>query len=819
MRWSFPIALTVIAVGMPLPVFADEVVADPPSLTLTGPAARHSLLIHGKRADGSLFDLTRSAKYRVADPKIAAVSDAGVVRALADGQTTIRVEMNGASLSVPVRVVDSAKPRQFHFENDIEPLFGRFGCNASGCHGKAEGQNGFKLSVFGFDPVADYSALLKEARGRRIFPAAPEKSLLLTKPAGQVPHGGGLRIPAGSDAYETLRSWIAAGAPFGDADVPRVQNIRVEPSERILAMHGQQQLRVIAHYQDGREVDVTAHTRFQTNNEAVSSVAADGLVRTADVPGEATIMAAYLNEVAGCRLLVPRSGKVDFPKLAANNFIDPLVDAKLKKLNIVPSGSVDDQTFVRRVYLDVIGTLPTPDEVRAFIKDKAADKRAKLVDALLERPEYAEFWSVYWSDVLRVDRAILGHKRAYSYYSWIRDSIGQNKPYDQFARELVTAEGLLDEAPAANFFRVHTKPGEAASAISQVFLGLRIACAECHHHPFDRWAQDDYYRMSAFFAPLVFSKAANIDTISAIGESKAVNPRSGRALIAAPLGSDYDSVPTGALFVGIKRLAPDSKGDHRKLLADWMVSPKNPYFARNVVNRYWAHFMGRGIIDPPDDVRATNPPTNPELLDALTQNFAESKFDLKKLIRTIVASRVYQISSKPNETNDKDEQNYSRYLFKRLEAEVALDAISQALGVPEKFEGYPAGTRAIQLWDSKVRSYFLKTFGRPARTTPCECERNSEPNIASVLHVLNSDHITAKLQHEGGTVAKLVRKIGDDAKLADEMFMIFFSRPPTEKEKTTVLEHIKKAEAGKRRQAWEDVAWALLNSKEFMFNH
>ncbi|MCE9532271.1 MAG: DUF1549 and DUF1553 domain-containing protein, partial [Planctomycetes bacterium] len=525
---------------------------------------------------------------------------------------------------------------------------------------------------------------------------------------------------------------------------------------------------------------------------------------------------AFLDQVATFRVIVPRA-KVDCPKLPVQNFIDPLVDAKLRKLNIMPSGTIDDNTFIRRVFLDVIGTLPTPDEVRAFLKDASPDKRDKLVDSLLARPEYADFWASKWSDLLRVDRSILGHKRAYGYYRWIQESFIENKPFDRFAREVVTAEGPLDEVPAANFFRVHSKPGEAASAISQVFLGIRIACAECHHHPFDRWAQDDYYRMNAFFTPVALKKIGAIEAISATGSSTARNPRSGETLFALPLGVAPPVVDDSAPKT--KPSPNDATGDQRKALAEWMVSPKNPWFARNVANRYWAHFLGRGIIEPVDDVRATNPPTNPELLEALAKHFDESKYDLKKLIRAIVLSRIYQTSSKPNDTNERDEQNYSRALFRRVDAEVMMDMVCQTLGVAEKYDGFSDNTRAIQLWDSKVRHYFLKTFGRPNRTSSCECERNDEVNIAQVLHLLNSETVSSKLQHESGTVSRLLRDFAEDGKLIEEMYLTFLSRSPTETEKAKILEHAKKLGAGKRRQVFEDVAWALINTKEFIFNH
>ena len=795
-----------------------EVVADPPTLTLNGPNARYSLLIHGKTADGNFVDLTRAAKYRSKKPAVAAVTLAGLVRGVGDGEAAVVVEAAGRTLTVPVRVAGSGRPRSYHFVNDVEPLFGRFGCNASGCHGKAEGQNGFKLSVFGFDPPADYAALVKEARGRRIFPAAPEHSLLLLKASGGAAHGGGNRIPAGSEAYETIRGWIAAGAPVGDPNEPSVASIRVEPGERVLRMRGQQQLRVVARYADGREVDVTRHARFQCNNEAVALVSADGLVTAGDVPGEAAVMASFANEVSVFRLIVPRAERVAFPKLPANNFIDPLVDAKLRKLNVVPSGACDDAEFLRRVYLDVIGTLPTADEARKFLADKSPDRRAKLVDSLLERPEYADYWALKWADVLRVDRAVLGHRRAYAYYRWVRESIAANKPFDRFARELVTAEGPLDEVAPANFYRVTGKPGESANTLSQVFLGVRIACAECHHHPFDRWAQNDYYGMAAFFTPVGVRKVGPDDALLATGDFTARNPRSGENVSALPLGDRKPELPLPLLLLGAKRPPVAATGDRRLELAEWMTRPENPFFARNLANRYWAHFLGRGLVEPIDDVRATNPPTNPELLDALAKHVVESKYDLKQLIRTITASRAYRTSAKPNATNTKDEQNYSRALLKRVDAEVLLDMVCQTTGVPEKFPGVPSGYRAVQLWDSKVNHYFLKLFGRPSRVSACECERNAEPNVAQVLHFLNSPEVQAKLSHEAGTVAKLVRRHADDGRLVEELYLTFYARFPDDREKAVGVAHLRK-DPSKRRQAAEDLAWSLLNSLEFVFNH
>jgi hypothetical protein len=799
--WVFAVSFGIARAQEPI----VEVLADPTAVRLVGPRASFTLLVHGKTADGRLVDLTRSARFQVRNSAIANVSSGGILRAVGDGVTEVDVEANGQKNSVRVEVAESAKPRPLHFENDIEPILSRFGCNSAGCHGGAEGQNGFKLSVFGFDPVADIAALTKESRGRRVIQSAPEASLLLAKASGQIAHGGGARIPRGTAEYETLRDWIAAGTPVGDPKAPHVVSIRVEPKMRLLAMKTQQQLRVIARYSDAREVDVTAHAKFQANQEGVASVAVDGLVSAGEVPGEVAVMASYLGAVDTFRGVVPRPGKIDpYPVFPANNFIDSHVLARLKLLNIAPSELADDADYLRRVYLDVIGTLPTPAEARRFFADKRPDRRARLVDELLERPEYPDYWALQWADALRVDRQALGHKRAYAFYRWIRESIAVNKPFDQFARELLTAEGPMEESGPAAFYKVAAKPGDKASSLAQIFLGVRIACAECHHHPFDRWSQTDYYGMQAFFTQVTLKPSPRGEVLQITGDPETRHPRTG------------DPIAPHAL--GVPMPAKAAPGDRRQVLAAWMTSPENPWFARNLANRTWAHFFGRGLIEPVDDVRDTNPPSNPELLDALAKHVADTRFDLKQLIRTITASRTYQLASKPNATNTKDVSSFSRAAFRRIDAEVLLDMVSQTTGIAERFGGSPPGTRAIHLWDSKVSHYFLKIFGRPQRLSACECERIHEPSVAQVLHLLNAPEIQAKLGHERGTVAKLVQAKGDDGELAEELYLTYYSRLPNDAERKTAIAHLRR-DPGQRRQAAEDLAWSLMNTLEFVFNH
>jgi hypothetical protein len=784
---------------------AAEVTVDPASVHLRGLHSTYSLLVHGRSADGRLVDRTALARFQSADPRVARVTPGGVIQPAGDGATTVLVQIDNRTLPVAVTVEGTTVPRRFSFKTDVLPVLSRFGCNSSGCHGKAEGQNGFKLSVFGFDPAADYTALTTESRGRRVFPAAPDQSLLLRKVSGQTAHGGGVRIRADSADFETLRGWIAAGLPFGPPTEPEVESVRVEPHERVLDLGGRQQLRVVARYSDGREADVTAHAKFQTNNEAIALVQSSGLVRAGDVPGEAAVMAGFMNAVSTFRVVVPRPQRIDnYPALPENNFIDRHVFRKLRQLNILPSEPADDAEYLRRVYLDVIGTLPTPAEARRFLADRDPARRAKLVDELLQRPEFADLWALRWADLLRVDRAALGHKRAYAYYKWIRDSFAANRPYDQFARALLTAEGPLDEAPPGAFYKVVPQPGHAASTLAQAFLGVRIACAECHHHPFDRWSQTDYYGMQAYFTGVAVKGTPGGEVVACEGTAVGRNPRTGESVFAHPLGE--------------KSPAAVATGDQRPALADWLTRSDNPWFARNFANRVWAYLMGRGLIEPVDDIRATNPPSNPELLDDLARFVVENKYDVRALVRHITASRVYQLSSHPNATNEKDEQNYSRARFKRIGAEVLLDMVAQTTGIPERFGGAPPGTRAIQLWDSKVRHYFLKVFGRPERVTACECERQHEPSVAQVLHLLNAPEVQARLSHEGGTVAKLVRREPADGPLVEELYLTFYSRLPSEKERREALEYLAQAKR-QRPQAVEDLAWSMLNSLEFLFNH
>jgi hypothetical protein len=698
---------------------------------------------------------------------------------------------------------------RFNFENDIVPILSKFGCNTSGCHGKAEGQNGFRLSVFGSDPELDFRALTMEGRGRRVFPAAPDRSLLLLKMSGRMPHGGGVRIEPDRLEYRILRDWIAAGLPFGSPDDPQVERIEMEPLERVLSAGAVVPLRVTAVWSDGRRTDATSLATFQSNQESIARVDGNGVVTAGQLPGSAAVMASYLGHVALFQAMVPRGEPLPADLATAAqalprfNFIDRLVDERLAKLGIAPSPIADDSRFLRRLTLDLLGRLPTADESRRFLADTDPARRERVIDELLERPEFNDYWALYWADQLRVDRETLGHKAAYEMYRWIRDSLAERKPLSQFAVELLAAEGPLADVPAGNLFKVASQPGDAAATVSQVFLGIRIACAQCHHHPYDRWSQNDYFGMTAFFAQLQRRPSPLGEVLVAEGDPATTHPRTGKRVAAHALGTVEPE--------------KDPVGDRRLVLAQWLASETNPWFSRNLANRVWARMIGRGLVEPVDDFRETNPPSHPELLDGLARELVEHRFDLRSLVRTIARSRVYQQSTATNVTNANDEQNFSRAPLRRLEAEVLLDAVSQVTGVPEKFDGAPRGTRAVQLWDSRVDHYFLSLFGRPVRKTACACERIDAPSVAQVLHLLNSDRVHAKLTHEAGAIARLVRGSLDDQRLIEELYFAFYSRPPTAEERNNATEYLRTA--SDRRQAAEDLAWTLLNTIEFAFNH
>ncbi len=713
-------------------------------------------------------------------------------------------------LILPGRLVAGGPQPSVTFEHDVLPILTRAGCNAGACHGKARGQNGFQLSLLGFDADFDFNALTQEARGRRVLPSSPENSLFLLKPTAKVAHGGGKRLDPHDPSYDVLRRWVAAGTPRDTKDTPKLTKITVEPAEQVLDNLAEQPLVVTGYYSDGTRVDVTHLTIFQSNESAVAAVSANGRIKAGPLPGEAAVMARFMEKFAVCNVTIPLKGNVPaelYAKLPRNNFIDGHVWHKLQELGITPSEAAGDATFLRRAYLDAIGRLPTPAEARTFLADHATDKRAKLVAHLLEQPEYADYWANKWADLLRPNPYRAGIKAVYNLDAWLRQSFRDNKPYDQFVRAIVTAQGSTFRNGPAVVFRDRREPDEVTTMLSQLFLGIRLDCARCHHHPFEVWSQDDFYSLAAYFAN-VGRKGTGISPPISGGEEVIFN--GGKGVVKHPLtGAVMTPRP---LFGQAKAIEPD--GDPREVLADWMLADDNPYFARVIVNRVWADLMGRGLVDPVDDLRATNPPSNGPLLDALAQDFRKQGYDLKKLIRTIMTSHTYGLSSHPTDRNAADTRNYSRHYRQRLRAEVLLDAVCDVTQVPETFAAMPTGSRATQLWTFRAQSVFLDSFGRPDPNQDPPCERTTETTVVQALHLMNSPNLQRKVASDDGRAARLAAKAKTPEEMVDELYLACYSRLPDETERAACQKIIAKPGVT-RRQAAEDILWALLNTPEF----
>ena len=807
--------------------------AFPERLTLRGAEQVQQLVVTARHENGGGSDATARATFRSADPAIVRVEANGLVVPLKNGTTEITAELDGQRVTVAVVVEGAEREEPINFTNEIVPIFTKMGCNAGACHGKTSGQNGFRLSLLGFEPQLDYDALTREGRGRRIFPSAPQSSLLLLKSTGAVPHGGGKRLHPGSRDYELLMRWVRSGAPFGRDTDPKVTGITVTPGHRLVAPRARQQIAVTAHYSDGSARDVTSRAEFSSNDAELVRVSETGLVETGDRPGEGSVMVRYLGHVAVFRATIPQdvpAAKMVFPE--PTNYIDVHVFAKLKQLGLPPSELCPDSEFLRRACIDITGTLPTGAEAEKFLADKDPKKRERLIDTLLDCPAYASYFALKWGDVLRNRQKGMvgvggGAARTTALHNWIRDGLAKNKPYDQFVREILTATGAFageNAQPAVGWYNVLRTPQALVDDTAQVFLGTRVQCAQCHHHPYERWSQDDYWGMAAFFARV------QLGTAPAAGKAP---PASRNGLPVTLLRQGRVTSPQGKSYarprpLGGEELDIPAEDDPRQRLADWMVDPKNPFFARALVNRYWAHFFGRGIVEMPDDMRVTNPPSNPELLDALAKDFVASGYDLKRLIRTICLSRTYQLSSAPNEYNAKDRQNFARFYPRRLPAEVLLDAIDQATGVPTKYGTGAAGgaTRAIELPDEAVKTPLLAAFGKPDRASACECERSGGVTLTQSLLLIGSPELHNKLKDRNSRAAKLAADTRPAADKVRELYLLVYSRPPTSEELEVATAFLAKAgerpkQPGPNTNQWpyEDLLWALLNSKEFLFNH
>jgi hypothetical protein len=733
----------------------------------------------------------------------------------------IRLATAAVAVLLSLSDVGAAADGPISFVNDVVPILTKAGCNGGVCHAKAGGgQNGFQLSLLGFEVEDDYTSVVKEARGRRVFPAAPEQSLLLQKASGQIAHGGGVRLTPESENYQLLYRWIAEGAPWGAAEEPEMVSVTVEPPSGVIERGTQQQLRALATYSDGSVRDATALALYESNAEAMASVSESGLVSVQDIPGRVAVMVRYQGQVAVFTAAVPLGAPVDdLPE--PGNFIDEYVFANLREIGIPPSPVCDDATFLRRVTLDIAGRLPTEAEAREFLASTDERKREQAVDRLLSSPGYADYFANKWTALLKNRRDDASDITSnFAFHAWIRDSLLGNVPYDQLVRELLAATGTVVGNPPVAWYKRVSDPKQQIEDISQLFLGVRMQCAQCHHHPFERWSQDDYYSLAAFFSQ-VGRKPTGIRGEDLIfhqrGRATATNVKTGEALVPAALGDD------------VGEIAPEE--DPRLRLADWMGSPDNPFFARALVNRYWKHFFTRGLIEPEDDIRDTNPPSNPELLAALESHFVASGFDLKDLVRVIATSKAYQLSAMPNEHNLVDRQNYSRFYPRRLPAEVLLDAIDDLTGAKTTFANLPPGTRAVALPDNSYNraSAFLQVFGRPDSASVCECERDQSSNLAQSLHLLNSAEMQGKLATANGRAMQLAASETPLEERITHLYMAAFARPPRDDELQTAVGYfgtppvdaegnpLDASQAA--QQNARDLVWALINTKEFLFNH
>ena len=787
--------------------FSQTITVLPPTVTLATPESRQQLIAEAKTGDRE-EDWTHKVKWTSSNPGVATVDADGIVKPVSDGDAIVAAD---GKASATVHVTNAKALFVWSFRNHVIPVMTKAGCNQGACHGALAGKNGFKLTLRGYDPDADYDTLTRQSVGRRVSLADPASSLMLLKPTFTIPHGGGKRFAVDSLEYRILSEWIAEGAPAPRTNDPEVTGLEVFPAAATLAASADQQLVVRARYSDGHQEDVSRWVKYSSNNEGVASVDDSGRVKM-NGAGEAAVTLWYSSRVQYARLTVPYANDIPaiaYAKFPRRNYIDDLVLDKLKKLRLAPSGQADDATFLRRAYLDAAGILPGAEEVEDFLADKSPDKRVKVVDKLLDRDEFVDYWAYKWSDLLLVSSRKLRTNAMWAFYDWIRDSVKRNEPWDKFAREIFTGSGDSRENGALNYFVLHKDPIDIAENAAEAFLGQRVTCARCHNHPLEKWTQKQYYEFANLFARVGVKNGnePGDNVIFAKTSGDVLHPRLLKPLPPTPLDG--------------KSMALNATADRRIAFADWMTAPDNPYFARAVVNRVWANFMGRGIINPVDDIRATNPASNEELIAALTKDFVNHGYDVKRLIGVIMSSGVYQLSSEANATNQNDNVYYSKYIVKRLPAEAILDAYSQVTGVPTPFSGYPAGTRALQLPDTQVKSEFLGVFGRPVRQVCDSSERSADPTIAQALHVINGDTLNKKLSAPDGAIALMLKLGLSDARILEYIFLTAFSRYPSDAEKAELLKPLGQYRSNPeaRRQALEDMTWALLTSKEFLFNH
>ena len=806
------LAALVLAAALAAPGFAGDteppqVNVYPAEIELSTSRDQQSYVVQMIAPDGVTRDVTDAATVELSSPIVERRGN--VLFPKADGTGKMTVSYGGRVIAVPLTIKQAAVDRPISFKLDVMPVFMRAGCNTGACHGAARGKDGFRLSLFGFDPDGDWYRLTREMSGRRISVAIPEECLLVEKSIGSVQHSGGERFTASSELNKTLLRWLDAGAPKDAPDVARPVALELFPQKLVLEGEGAtHRMTVRAKYSDGTDRDVTSLARYMTNNDVSAKIDDDGKV-TAGARGEAYVFARFSTFTVGSQaIVIPKGVKYEWTNVPEKNEIDKLVFNKLKLLRMLPSDLCTDETFLRRAFLDIIGVLPSREDFEKFVPDKAADKREKLIDDLLGRKEFSELWVMKWAELLQIrtdDNRQVSYKTALGYFNWLQSRVEDNIPFNVMIQELLSASGGTFNLPATTYYQIERDTLKVSENTAQIFMGMRIQCAQCHNHPFDRWTMDDYYSFAAFFSQI--GRKNGEDPRERIvfdkGEGDVKHPVSGKTMAPKFLGGDV----------------PDVKGkDRRKVLADWLASPENPYFARNLANIVWAHFFGKGIIDSVDDVRVSNPASNPELLDELARRFTAYKYDFKKLVRDICTSRTYQLATESNKSNESDTRNFAKGPIRRIRAEVLLDVISEVTDTPNKFKGLPIGARAVQIADGKTSNYFLTTFGRASRETVCSCEVKMEPNLSQALHLLNGDTVNARIQ-QGAVVKKMIDAGKKAPEILDELYIRCLGRKPTEDEAKKILPQVASDDKNVLKQGLEDVFWALLNANEFIFNH
>ncbi len=780
----------------------------PDHVVLSGPDASQRVILQRTEADLIQEQITQEIHWSVSPPTIASIRN-GILTPLKDGQATLRAEHAGTTTEIALRVEDFNQPETWSFRNHVQPILAKFGCSSGACHGAAAGKNGFKLSLRGYDDHGDFIALTRHALGRRIIPQDPGRSLLLTKATGMIPHKGGKRFEIQSPEYRVIAQWIANGFPGPHDSDPRIERIEISPRHLTLSPGVEQQIIVRAYFDNGTQEDVTRWAKYNSANESVVRINESGKLSVIG-HGEGAVTAWYLSRIASSTITAPfESAQLpnESELSSSANLIDVEIHKKLTQLKIPPSSSATDSEFLRRSFLDTLGILPSAEEARKFLEDSSPEKRSQLIESLLKRPEFIDYWTYKWSDLLLVQSKRLGASAMWAYYRWIREQVARNTPWDEFVRQVVTARGSNLSNGAANFFVLHDDPQIMAETTTQAFLGMSINCAKCHNHPLEKWTNDQYYQMANLFARVrTKSGKANSESIVFTAlNGEVVQPLTGKPQLPTPL----DGTP----------LESGSKTDRRKHLADWLVSPTNPYFSRAIVNRVWANFMGVGLVEKIDDLRVTNPASNEELLSKLADYLADQQFDLKALMRLILNSEAYQRSSESNAINKEDSNFYSRYYPRRLMAEVMLDAFSQVTDAPTSFSGFPTGWRALQLPDSNIESYFLSSFGRADRAQTCVCERTDEPSIAQVLHIANGDTLNTKLTAPGNRIESELRAGLKPSQIVEGLYLRALSRFPTDNERRKLTALLEESSPEDLRSVVEDLYWAVLSSREFLFSH